>query len=120
MLTFSAVAVADSGELAASISCVVQPKYAICSVNVAPPLGQRVVVAEANVLKEPPFIQAVRTKARYDETKSLRPNLRLGFLVKGAGSGDLVVQAHATTCSDSGGGCQHSQKILRTTVSTQR
>jgi hypothetical protein len=106
--------------LTAAVVCAPQKAFVLCSVPVQTTPGWRVTFAEANLLEEPKFLRAVSRKSTFTDTKSRRPNLKLGFVTTGAGTGTIVVQARAMICSETSDWCDHLHKIVSTTITVPR
>ncbi|HVY25556.1 MAG TPA: hypothetical protein VHB79_03365 [Polyangiaceae bacterium] len=103
-------------DFSAELVCRAERTYVLCLVPVSPPLGWRLNFAEINLLKEPSFLKSVATRATYKPETQRKPNLKLGFVTKQAGTGEISVQARALLCSESNGWCDHLAKVITTSV----
>jgi hypothetical protein len=104
----------------ASLVCRAERSFVLCMVPVSPPPGWRMTFAEANLLKEPPFIKSVATRSTYKPETQRKPNLKLGFVAKQPGTGEIIVQARALLCSEATGWCDHLAKVVTATVTVPR
>jgi hypothetical protein len=107
-------------DFSASLVCRAERSFVLCLVPVSATPGWHLKFAEVNLLTEPPFLKAVARKSKFDEEKASRPDLRLGFLVKQPGSGDISVQARVLVCSETNGWCDHLAKVIKAVVTVPR
>ncbi len=106
--------------LVAKMVCKAERTVVMCFVPVQATPQSHITYAEANLLKAPSFLKPVAGQSTFSEAKSQRPNLRLGFVVQGNGTGLVEASVRAVVCADNGTGCPHFSKTVVAQVSVAR
>jgi hypothetical protein len=102
--------------LKTTLLCAGDKSIALCTVVMDSTPGSRITYAEVNLLKEPAFLQAANKRSTFSEEKSIRPKLKLLFVPKAPGTGQVIAQVQAVVCLNNGQACPHFERVLTGTV----
>jgi hypothetical protein len=99
----------------ASLRCHAEASYVLCVVPVDVDARSRITYARATVVSAPSFLQQVGGVATFSDSTQRLPKLKLGFVARGGGVGEIVVEANAIVCQDNPH-CPHVSKLVSATV----
>jgi len=92
--------------------CAVEGTAAVCRVTAKPSLLSHITYARADVVQAPPFLKVLIGSVDYSDTRDTKPRLRLAFVGKSKGSGDVIVKVQAMVCADNGTSCPALARVV--------
>ena len=108
----SAAADAPPPALEADISCKVEGTAAVCQVTARPSLLSHITYARADVVQAPPFLKVLIGSVDYSDSRDRQQRLKLAFVAKRKGSGDVIVKVQAMVCADNGSSCPGLARVV--------
>jgi hypothetical protein len=103
----------------AKLLCHSEANFVLCMVQIDVDPRAHITYAEARLLSAPSFLKQVGRSPRFEDSMQRLPNLKLGFVVNGGGTGQVVVEARAVVCQDNPV-CPHVSKVVSAVVSAPK